>query len=182
MRPGAYALYRPSRDRLDSPRDKEILEEAFVWSCLNNSREPVEFLLEEGLNIDATPSVGGCHASGLHRSALAGWIEMVEFLLKRGANLNLRDDVHNSTPLAWAAAAGRREIVEYLAAKGPGELDDALRAAVNRDRPEIVKHLLRCGADPTQQNDAGKSAVDLALKGNNEEIVQLLKESDQNLN
>ena len=39
-------------------------------------------------------------------------------LLQYGANINARDDVFQSTPLAWAAMFGQREVVEFLLTHG----------------------------------------------------------------
>jgi hypothetical protein len=39
---------------------------------------------------------------------------MVEFLLTRGAKLNLPDDPPWATPLAWAVRRGHHQVVELL--------------------------------------------------------------------
>jgi hypothetical protein len=44
---------------------------------------------------------------------------MVEFLVERGADLALRDEIHSETPLRWAERLARRdftsrEICDYL--------------------------------------------------------------------
>jgi ankyrin repeat protein len=43
---------------------------------------------------------------------------MVEFLLSRGAPVNLPDDEPWATPLAWATRRGHSQIAEYLRAAG----------------------------------------------------------------
>jgi len=114
LKPDAYALYRPAKDHMQNPSDQEILEEAFVWACFNNSLEVVEFLLEKGININAITSVVGCHTTGLHRAASAGWEDMVKFLISKGADLTIKDSQHQCTPLEWAKAANRTHLIEIL--------------------------------------------------------------------
>ena len=78
---------------------------------------------------------------------------MIEALLKRGANVNLRDQQSGETPLMFAARCST---------------------------PKVVKTLLDVGADATAKNKQGKTALTIAEEGNNlwrEEIVALLKQT-----
>jgi hypothetical protein len=42
---------------------------------------------------------------------------MVDFLISRGADINIRDEKVNSTPASWAEAGGHHELRDYLASK-----------------------------------------------------------------
>ena len=46
---------------------------------------------------------------------------------------------------------------------------------MNRNNVELVRLLLRHGADPRQQNDEGKSAIGLAADKGYVELLKLLK-------
>lgn len=69
--------------------------------------------------IDAGADVDGDGLEG-HNAMVAairhGHLPMVRFLLDQGATLNRRS--MDSTPLAWAAIYGRREIYDYLESRG----------------------------------------------------------------
>ena len=78
---------------------------------------------------------------------------MIEAVLRRGAQVNLRDQETGETPLMFAA---------------------------RYSTPEVVKTLLGVGADAMAKNKQGKTALVIAEEGDNlwrEEIVLLLKQS-----
>src|SRR5256714_5606405 len=63
----------------------------------------------------------------LHLAAAEGRLAAVDFLLKRGIDVNTREKGDNTYPMHWAAAAGQLEVVRRLADAGGdviGEGDD----------------------------------------------------------
>ncbi len=55
----------------------------------------------------------------MHLAILADQRHVVEFLIEKGANLGARPkDEHGGTPLHWAAALGRIEMVKQLLSAG----------------------------------------------------------------
>ena len=81
-----------------------------------------------------------------------------------------------------AAAAGRSfQAVKLLVDAGApvnGRQQEGwtpLQEAVQSGDLEMTCYLLAHGADPRQQNDAGKSAIGLAAERGNVEILKLLK-------
>ena len=58
------------------------------------------------------------HSTPLHQAVLAGHDEVVKLLVERGARLDLKDEIYQSTPLGWAEYGGQKEIAEYLRARG----------------------------------------------------------------
>jgi ankyrin repeat protein len=75
-------------------------------------------------------------------------------LLDHGAKLDLRDDLLQSTPLAWACRWGRKEMVELLIARGaPVHEPDAeawaqpLAWAIKMNRPDIAR-ILESATEP----------------------------------
>jgi ankyrin repeat protein len=54
------------------------------------------------------------HATPLHQAALTGHEAVVRLLVERGANLNIKDTIHQSTPLGWAEHGGCADIAAYL--------------------------------------------------------------------
>jgi ankyrin repeat protein len=61
------------------------------------------------------------HATPLHQAVWAGHVEVVRLLVERGARLDIRDTIYNSTPLGWAEYGGREQIAALLrGVKGGG--------------------------------------------------------------
>jgi len=58
----------------------------------------------------------GTHAHSLpiHQAIAAGHLDVVKVLVSRGAKLDIKDTVHQGTPLVWAENCQRPEIAAYL--------------------------------------------------------------------
>mmetsp|Transcript_10793 Transcript_10793/g.21126 ORF Transcript_10793/g.21126 Transcript_10793/m.21126 type:complete len:180 (-) Transcript_10793:4505-5044(-) len=93
----------------------------------------VQHFLETGFPINQDLNNSGW--SLLHVAALNGDLPMLEFLISKGANLNLRDYDERWTPVMAAAMS---------------------------DHPQIVKVLQEVGADMTLVDCHGRTAADLA--------------------
>jgi ankyrin repeat protein len=85
-------------------------------------------LLERGID----PNISRRGETALHYTAAranpteAQRVRFAAMLLDRGARLDVRDDLLRSTPLAWAARWGRKELAELLIARGaPADEPDA---------------------------------------------------------
>jgi len=87
----------------------------------------------------------------------------LQFLIGRGANVNVRDG-QGRTPLQLATNLGWRDGVDALLAKKANTevANDAgetpLIAAVHRRDLEMTRLLLRAGADPDRADNSGRSA------------------------
>jgi ankyrin repeat protein len=110
------------------PNSSDWLGKTFLHACAENGDRSVAALfLGAGANINArevefqgTPlaaAVRSCCAAEDPRQAEAGR-RMVEFLLQRGASINLPDDRAWATPLSWAIRHGRGDLVELLKQHG----------------------------------------------------------------
>ena len=80
-----------------------------------------QWLLDAGVRVDDTNGLG---MTPLHIVANEGTIAAAEWLLSRGADIHARDGEFESTPLAWAARAGRAEMVTLLISHGARTLPD----------------------------------------------------------
>lgn len=102
--------------------------------------------------------------ASLKEEARSGRVEVIEYLIKRGATKLDR-------PLREAAASGHLEAVECLVEHGANNLFEALWSAAMHDRVSVVKYLLdREMFDLAQLNGALTEAVDSGSAG----AVQLL--------
>lgn len=131
--------------------------------------------------------------TALHYAALSGQKETAELLLSYGADINVLDDSHTSSPLGWAHENGQWTMVDYLIDKGAEVTfqkaaslgkTDILRAMLQADpaqvRPqqgqlsalhtatifgqkESIELLLKNGAEVNQLDQHGHTALDIAL-------------------
>jgi ankyrin repeat protein len=77
--------------------------------------ECVRALLDAGENPNRyNPSGGHAHATPLHQAVYAGHEEVVQVLVQRGARLDMKDTIYQSTPLGWAEHGGQTKIAEFL--------------------------------------------------------------------
>lgn len=89
-----------------------------VWAAANGRRDAVELLLELGVDVNSrgrhdVPRDDGS-TTALHAAASDGNVELVQLLLRHGADTSLRDDAHDATPLDWARYTGQDATVELL--------------------------------------------------------------------
>ena len=117
----------------------------------NNEKQVVK-LLKKGANVDAmrgNPSSGGTsNMSALMFACNLGNTNIVQILLKKGADPNYQDLVVGRTPLWYAVSAKRKDVVRIL---------------------------LENGADPNAKNYVGTTLLMVAKARGNQEIVKLLE-------
>jgi ankyrin repeat protein len=77
--------------------------------------ETAQLLLDHGVQPDDTNGLG---MAPVHILAKEGTIAAAGWLLDRGADIHARDREFESTPLAWAARAGREDMVTFLLSRG----------------------------------------------------------------
>ena len=58
------------------------------------------------------------HSTPLHQAVWADHLPVVALLVERGARLDIRDSVHQGTPLGWAIYGERTNIADYLRERG----------------------------------------------------------------
>jgi ankyrin repeat protein len=81
--------------------------------------EVVKLLLDAGEDPNRfNPPGAHSHSLPLHQAVAAGELEMVKLLIDRGARLDIRDTIHQGTPLGWARYCDQPQIAEYLQSKG----------------------------------------------------------------
>jgi ankyrin repeat protein len=99
---------------------------AWRWACwytplMHSLRYPTpryetaQLLLDNGVNPNETNGMG---MTALHILAAEGTVAAARWLLERGAEMNVCDREFDSTPLAWAARAGREDMVRFLLSLG----------------------------------------------------------------
>lgn len=103
---------------------QSIINNAFVYACMNNHIAAAKVLLQKGAEIDAIPPGFDYSGTALHNAAVRGHRAMVEFLVEQGANVNVKDTKVHSTPAGWAEYGGHQEIKNYLEQSPSGHLTE----------------------------------------------------------
>jgi ankyrin repeat protein len=88
---------------------------ALALAAQHGHAEVVRLLLDAGEDPDRyNPEGHHAHSTPLHQAAWGGHLPVVRLLVERGARLDQRDTIYDSTPLGWAVHGGRTEIADYL--------------------------------------------------------------------
>jgi ankyrin repeat protein len=139
----------------------------------------VRTLVDEDANLARSWSPDGF--TPLHFACFFGHPEIAEFLLERGAEVNVaaRNEL-GVTPLQSAAAGSHARAAELLLSAGadvhpthPAGFTPLHSAAANGDR-RTAELLLEHGADPARAKDDGRTPLDLAAENGHDEVVALL--------
>lgn len=107
--------------------------------------------------------------TGIWAAAQAGDLEAVERELDGGAAVDALDPEQGATPLLWAVAEGRAEVVKLLIERGAdvnvagADGGSALIASAFLGYEEVVRLLVQGGADVNATNGAGQTALDVAV-------------------
>ena len=161
----------------------------------NGINKAVQFLVEMGVNINDVDSNG---RTALMLASKAGHEEIVETLLSAGANGSCQDHVQTAvitdtvllqhtdiadqgSSILTAAKEDQTAIIEtQVTHYRPNKQDNngltALMSASHNGHSEVVRILLKGGADPNIQKKDGATAVMLATKNGHSEVVQILLE------
>lgn len=116
----------------------------------------------------------------LHYAAQGGHMELVKFLLAKGAVLDSKNNV-GETPLMYACAYGKKEVAGYLLKKGADlhhktKFGTPVSYAAMRGNEEIVLYLVEKGADVTVADDNGQTLLhQCAWKGSGKMVNMLIK-------
>jgi len=154
----------------------------FYWAAESGNVDMAELLLSRGA--DATASGPG-DITPLHVAADKGRKEMVRFLVSRGVRIDARDSEDN-TPLMYAARRGHADVANILLEAGaspnaknnlgntplfiaviaisPTESGKLPLENMFGQNPEVVRILMKRGADIAKTNNSGITAPAYAIE------------------
>ncbi|MCP3956515.1 MAG: ankyrin repeat domain-containing protein [bacterium] len=154
--------------------------EALWAAALEGPVDAVRAELDAGVDVNATDPDD---RTALMLAAFNGRTEIVRLLLDRGARV-ADLDVAGRTALMYASTGDFADTVELLLESGadPNKADvqevwTPLMFAAGEGQMEVVRTLLRHGANPAMVDGDGDTAADHALKKEHEEVARVLQEA-----
>lgn len=155
----------------------------FLEAVRKKDGEKVTSMLAEGSSSLVNTRDYTSGESALHIVTKRRDLTWMQFLIAKGANVNLRD-AQGATPLVTAASLGFVEGVELLVKYG-ARTDESnntgetpLMTAVHNRNIPMMRVLLKAGADPDRADNSGRSARDYAALAPN--ASSLLSEIETN--
>lgn len=101
-----------------TPDDRQL---ALALAASLGQTDAAATLLDAGAEPDRhNPPNAHAHSTPLHQAVAGGHLPMVQLLVTRGARLDIRDSMFDSTPLGWAEYLKQEAIAAYLLARGAG--------------------------------------------------------------
>jgi glyoxylase-like metal-dependent hydrolase (beta-lactamase superfamily II) len=146
-------------------------------AAMNGDLEKVKALLKEDPKLIEANNEN--KKTALHFAAQGGHKNIVEFLLKKGADIN-RNNIADETPIHYAAAMGHKDVVAFLIEKKAIynsvtlNGDTPLHYAARFGRMEITRLLVELGGEINTQNNTEQNVLDLAFESGQENITQYL--------
>ena len=133
---------------LNANATKAQMVDGFSLACAYGRADVVDFLLDRGIDVDASLSDHGEGHTGLHVAAFHGHVDVVSALLRRGAGVDLIDKTWGTPPLIWALTGWSRtppgeagpyhEVVSRLVAAGANVKHDLLDWDKVRADPKML--------------------------------------------
>lgn len=165
-----FAMLLPA---LASAGAYEDLEESVIRG---NSTDAIA-LINRGVDINTVDKAGN---SLITQAVVRDMPELVDFLIKRRARLNVRNR-NGETALSMAAFTGQMNYVQRLVEAG-AEVDfygwaPLLYAAYN-GHTAIVEYLLKRGADINAKTENGLTALFFAARFGHIEIIKVLLKNE----
>jgi len=137
----------------------------------------VLYLIEKGAKINQPDTFG---ATALHMAVLGGQTEIVELLITKGADVNIKSR-NGKIPLQMAFEKDAADIVEVFIKHGlpiNSNIDQygrtLLHQAAIMGKIKITGFLIDKGAVIDAKDNSGKSALDLALICDHQNVAELL--------
>ncbi|XP_065583414.1 ankyrin-1-like [Artemia franciscana] len=118
----------------------------------------------------------------LHLIVQKGRADLCKLLIKSGAELDAAN-AHGKTPLVTAIKANNLNLVEVLLDRGANpNCGECLHLAVQKGRADLCKLLIKSGAELDATNAHGKTPLVTAIKVNNLNLVEILLDRGANPN
>ena len=132
-----------------------------------NDVESARLLIEAGTPVDVkgfTSRDGSAQSTTLILAAEMGSLELVEFLVKEGANINYVNNFER-TALFWARKAGKDRVAQYLVSQGAtDDINEAMHLSGKFEEEKAAREKGRAEDSAKALTEATKSAQDDGTK------------------
>lgn len=124
--------------------------EGFGMACAYGRADVVDFLVNQGMEVDTELRGHGEGHTGLHVAAFHGQVDVVKTLLRHGARVHVIDKTWGTPPLVWALTGWDRqgtgqddycEVVARLVAAGANVTSDLLAWDKAKANPKMLAAL-----------------------------------------
>lgn len=154
--------------------DKCLSAKLFT-ACAKGNVGDIEKLIKEGADVNIQEAEG---ETPLMYAAAEGQYEAVRLLLRYGVNIQKKSK-NNQTALGRASQFGYPTIVQALLDAGANveeAMDDGGTPLMYADKLDVVKILLKRGADVSAQDYSGMTAlISASAEGRSSIVAELLK-------
>ena len=169
----------PERDGILFPdSDQKFKSIAFTWACFRGFPHLLPKLEASGADINNIYFNG---ASALMCATFAGKIESVQYLIRRGVNLNYINHLNGHSALHSAAAGKCTQAAEIILDNGGDinitsnfDMPPLLHYAIRLKSESVAELFMQRGANPTYKNRVGETPLHLACSVQSLKICKLL--------
>lgn len=173
----------------DTPSQESAAKQVY-YAALCGFLEVVDHLI---LKYPQCASVsGGRCGTALHAASFVGHLQIVQLLLRRRVDVDIRDYA-DRTPLRFSSQAGHRDVARYLIDHGAdvnakaGDQNTPLNWAAHGGHVDVVRVLLEHNADVHTADHYGRTPLHDAIWGDDPrgdyfQVVRLLLEHGSNVN
>eukprot|EP01112_Ceratiomyxa_fruticulosa_P014571 TRINITY_DN4189_c0_g3_i1.p1 TRINITY_DN4189_c0_g3~~TRINITY_DN4189_c0_g3_i1.p1 ORF type:complete len:481 (-),score=105.34 TRINITY_DN4189_c0_g3_i1:104-1546(-) len=158
-------------------------DKEFVQAAEAGNVDKLRDMLEKALVLVNCTDAG--RRTALHYAAWDGHIRALEFLLEKGANIDLVER-SGRTPIAMATAGKKKDAVKFLAKnKANLNISDThqkltpLHVACKEGSADIVKVLLKYNADPSLKNAKGLTPMEVARENSQDAVIKVFEEFER---
>ena len=142
--------------------NQDISADVFRRAARNGDLTTVKQAIEAGIEVDAKSAYG---ATALFFACDRGHEEVVNFLLEKGADPNIKDTFYKATPVTWSMSGDNQNITLALVEHG-GDFEAILLRAVTRNDADFAKKIIEL---KREKKETMVKARDAALRIKNEE-------------
>ncbi|XP_064628158.1 ankyrin repeat domain-containing protein 17-like isoform X2 [Lineus longissimus] len=172
-------LLLDSGAQVNMPADS--FESPLTLAACGGHVELANLLIERGANLEEVNDEG---YTPLMEAAREGHEEMVALLLAHGADINAQTEETQETALTLACCGGFLEVSDFLIKAGADiELgcSTPLMEAAQEGHLDLVRYLLKSGANVHAQTGTGDTALTYACENGHTEVARVLLEHGANL-
>jgi outer membrane protein assembly factor BamB len=149
------------QESTESATQDDITADIFRRAARNGDLELVKKGIESGIDVDAKSAYG---ATALFFACDRGQEDVVNYLLARGADPNVKDTFYKATPVTWSMGENRNITLSLI--EHGGDFEAVLMNAVSGKDVEYAKKIVELKGD---EKDSMVKARDAAMRIKDEE-------------